>query len=101
MTNFRDFLPALPPYLPLPVILTKRMEEAAETVSPPERYYRVGDRVHHYKFGHGIVKDFSHSYGRWLVTIEFTDEEGEKYKKTFLSEVPYLTKEDISKLKLV
>lgn len=93
----RDLLPAKPPSLPLPQALVDYLNKV---ISPkPEKIYSVGDTVYHWRFGQGIIREHKYaSYGRWLVVIEFSDPQ--YGTKTFFAEVPYLSKEDISRLTL-
>lgn len=65
-----------------------------------KKIYKVGAVVTHWKFGKGMIVKYKYdeTYARWLVDIAFLDPE--HGTKTFFAEVPYLTKEDIPKLKL-
>jgi len=96
MPKINDFLPAEPPYPPLPRGLIDYLIK--RVVPEPRVFYGVGDKVEHPVLGWGTIIEYRYSAGRWLVNIKFDDPE--YGTKTFLAEVPYLTKEDVSKLTL-
>lgn len=94
MPEPQDFLPAKPPYLPVPQGL---IDYLMRTVEPMAIRVPRG-RVTHWKFGEGVIIGYRFSGGRWLVDIKF--DKPEYGTKAFLAEVPYMSKEDIYKLTL-
>jgi len=94
MPEPRDFLPAPPPYPPLPQGLINYLTKAIA----PKIFYAPGDIVNHWNFGEGKIISYKVIDHRWVVDIEFIDPQ--YGTKTFFAEVPYLSKEDIPKLTL-
>lgn len=83
MPDLEDFLPAPPPYLPLP----QGILGIARHPYPPEAYFVPGDKVNHWLYGSGMVEDFKYRDDEWRVVIQFDNPV--HGTKIFLAAVPY------------